>query len=448
MLNYYKENLQLYGLFTLWLLVGAIGGPVIYGVLPLTMILMRNKEMYEELLVGYLFILVLSDSKETIFEFAKNVKNIYIVGLSVFLLFDTISFHPFNKLYKIFIPFFVISFISLSFSYNESFFFTSLQKTISYLLSFLVIPNFVSKIYRNAGEQFFKRFVMFVFTVLLFGFILEYFFPDSGFLKGERFRGIFGGPNGLGVYCVLFFIIFFVINDFFPSLFDKRERLIIYGVILFSIFLTGSRNTVVSVLIFYLFQRFFSLSPWLGFVLFILTLFVGELFSSNATAIFVALGIGDYFRTNTLEDGSGRYIAWAFAWEQIQNNFFIGKGFSYNEFYMRKHYGMLLKLNHQGGIHNSFLTFWMDQGLIGLLIYLRSYVLTFIQASKKTKFAFPIMFAISFSAFFESWLVGSLSAFAFLGMFVFTIITSEEIVPQTNEEVGAAEEEANMVLTN
>jgi hypothetical protein len=57
----------------------------------------------------------------------------------------------------------------------------------------------------------------------------------------------------------------------------------------------------------------------------------------------------------------------------------------------------------------------------------------FIKAAQKSKFAFPIMFAISFSAFFESWLVGSLSPFAFMGMFVFTIITTEEIVPQRDE---------------
>jgi O-antigen ligase len=96
---------------------------------------------------------------------------------------------------------------------------------------------------------------------------------------------------------------------------------------------------------------------------------------------------------------------------------------------MRQHYGALLKLNHQGGVHNSFLTFWFDQGLVGLLIYLRSYVLVFIKSAKKTKYAFPAMFAISFTAFFESWLVGSLSAFAFMGVFIFTILTSDEIKP-------------------
>lgn len=449
MLQYYKDNLQLYILFLVWILIGGFGGPVILAVIPMVMLLLRNKGMYEELLIGYLFILVLSDSKEPIFEFAKNAKNIYISILALFLLVDSVEFRPFSQLYRIFVPFFIIAVITMSTSVNDSFFFTSFQKTLSFILSFIVIPNLVNRIYREKGKQFLRRFAFFIFSVLLLGFLMEYVSPDSAFLLGTRFRGIFGGPNGLGVYCVLIFIVFFVLNDFFPNLFSRNERIIIFGAILFSIYLTGSRNAIISVVIFYVFQRFFSLSPFLGFIIFILTIFITELISTNATTIIVSLGLGEYLRTNTLEEGSGRYIAWNFAWKQIQNNFFIGKGFAYDEFYMRQHYGMLLKLNHQGGIHNSFLTFWMDHGLIGLLVYLRSYILMFIKGSKKTKFAFPIMFAISFSAFFESWLVASLSAFAFLGMFIFTLITSEEILPETVvkpvEEAGAAPETETVI---
>ena len=101
---------------------------------------------------------------------------------------------------------------------------------------------------------------------------------------------------------------------------------------------------------------------------------------------------------------------------------------------MRQHYTQLEKLGHQGGIHNSFLTFWMDQGLIGLLIYLRSFFIMFLRAAHNTKFAFPIMFSVAFTAFFESWLVGSLSAFAFLAMLIFTLISSDEINPNIKDE--------------
>ncbi len=417
-------------IFIVWLVTGMYGGPVIYVLLPITMLLMKRKGMYEELFLGFIFILILSDSLEDNLAFAKNAKNIYISFLAVFLFLDMDSFQPLNKLYKIFIPFFIFSVFTMCFSLQDSFIFTSLQKTISYFLVFLIIPNYITKIYREEGEQFFKRFIFFAFTTLFLGFIFKYIAHDIASLESGRYRGVMGNPNGLGIYSFLLFIITFVLHDFFPDLFTKQEKIMIYIAIVYSILLTNSRNAVLALLIFYLFQRFFSLSPLLGFVLFLITLFAVEIISNNLTSIILSLGLGDFFRVKTLQEGSGRYVAWGFAWRQIQHNFFIGKGFAYNEYYMRQNYGLLSKLKHQGGIHNSFLTFWMDQGLIGLLIFLRSFILLFIKGAKKTKYAFPIMFGISFTAMFESWLVGSLSAFSFLAIFIYTLISSEEITPQ------------------
>lgn len=430
MVAYYKANFQLFFIFFIWLVIGKYVPVISYALVPLTMFLMYKKGMIEELLIGYFFILILSDSLEDSLIFAKSVKNIYISVLAVFLFFDTKNFQPLNKLFKLYIPFFIFALFTISFSIHEPFFFTGFQKTISFAISLMIIPNFITKLYREGGELFFKRIVFFAVTILILGFILKYVSHDFAYLENGRYRGFLGSPNGLGIYSVLTFIVFFVIDSFFPSLFTKQERIILIGSILLSIFFSGSRNSVFAILIFYFFQRFFSLSPFLGFIVFLLTLFVSELISINLSSILNSIGLGEFFRTKTLEEGSGRYIAWNFAWIHIQQNFFIGKGFAYNEFYMRQNYGLLSDLGHQGGIHNSFLTFWMDQGLIGLLIYLRSYILMFMKAAKQTKFSYPILFTISFTAIFESWLVGSLSPFAFLAILIFTIITSEEIVPQ------------------
>ena len=427
MLQHYKDNLQLYIIFLLWLIIGMYGNVTIYVVMPLTMMLMRKKGLYEELLYGFFFILLLSDSLEERLFFAKNAKNIYITLLAFFVLTDLNSFRSLNKLYKIFLPFFLFSFMTTLTSVSENFFLTSVQKTASYFLVFFIVPNLVSRLYAEKGTIFLKNFILFAFTIILLGILFRYVSYDVTHIKGGRFRGLLGNPNGLGMYCVLLCIIFFIVNDFFPSLFLKWERILIYLVIFYSLFICGSRNAIFAIFMFLLYQRFFTLSPILGFTVFLLMIFVIEIINNNFDTIVLKLGLGDYFRLRTLEDGSGRYIAWRFAWKQIQENFFIGKGFGYNEYYMRQYYSILAKMGHQGGIHNSFLTFWMDQGLVGLLIYLRSYVLTFIQASKKTRFAFPIMFAISFTALFESWLVGSLSVFAFLGLMIFTIVTSDEI---------------------
>jgi O-antigen ligase len=418
------------------------GGFAIYALIPLTILLMARQEMYEELLIGYLFVLILSDSASPQLLFAKNIKNIYISMLALIFFIRFRQLYEDNILFKLFLPFLLFSLVTMSFAIEDSYFFTSVQKTISYALTFLVIPNMIDYLLKNNKEEVLKRFVFFIVFALVIGLILKYALPSVAILNGTRFRGVFGGPNGLGIFCVLFFIVFFMITEIYQSLFSKNEKRFIYLLLFWSVLGSGSRNALIAIGIFYFFQKFFGLSPFLGVIFFVALLFVSEIISANAVQIINSLGLGEYFRVQTLEEGSGRLIAWGFAWNQIQHNFFIGRGFAYNEFYMRQHYGMLLKLNHQGGVHNSFLTFWFDQGLVGLLIYLRSYILLFIKAAKKTKFAFPAMFAISFTAFFESWLVGSLSAFAFMGIFIFTILTNSEFI---NNETNSSEQDLEVV---
>jgi hypothetical protein len=85
------------------------GGPAIYGVLPVTLFLMKRQGLYMEMLIGFFFILILSDSYEIRLLFAKSAKNIYISLLAIFFLFDTKEFQPINSLYKLFFPFFLIS---------------------------------------------------------------------------------------------------------------------------------------------------------------------------------------------------------------------------------------------------------------------------------------------------------------------------------------------------
>src|ERR1043166_5726268 len=111
MLNYYRENIQFYFILLFWMIVGSYAAPVSFGLVPLTMIMMWKKGMFEELLIGFFFILILSDSLEPGLVFAKDLKNVYIVMLAVFVFFDSASFSPFDQLYKIFIPFFLFFFL-------------------------------------------------------------------------------------------------------------------------------------------------------------------------------------------------------------------------------------------------------------------------------------------------------------------------------------------------
>jgi O-antigen ligase len=62
-------------------------------------------------------------------------------------------------------------------------------------------------------------------------------------------------------------------------------------------------------------------------------------------------------------------------------------------------------------VHNSFLGFWLNTGLVGLLLYLGAFLSKFIKAASYSILAFPIMLAMLFSANFEAWLMASLNPF-------------------------------------
>ena len=96
MLEYYKENGQFYLIILVWLLAGMFGGPVIFLVLPGTLVLMRQKGMWEELFLGFFFILIMSDSELSYLAFAKNIKIVYLVILAAFFILDMDEFRPLN----------------------------------------------------------------------------------------------------------------------------------------------------------------------------------------------------------------------------------------------------------------------------------------------------------------------------------------------------------------
>ena len=166
----------------------------------------------------------------------------------------------------------------------------------------------------------------------------------------------------------------------------------------------------------------------LGFAMLIGVFGMMEVLLSNLEPIVMFLGIEDYVRLNTLESGSGRYFAWEFAWEHIQEYLVFGGGFANDERVMRKHRLYLERMGHQGGVHNSYLSFWFDVGAVGLALYLRSFILAFIKSSKMVPMSLGVMFAVLFSITYESWLVSSLNPYTIVLLIILTVVSEEEIV--------------------
>ena len=445
MITYLRSHIQIILMVLTWVVVTVWGGPVIYLLLPISVFLLRSREMWPEILFGFLFILVLSDM-DPMFGYMRRIKTAkygMIIALTIVFLIDQARFMPYSKVFSIFLPFFAFSLIPLLRSEAPL---TGIQKTLSYALLYLVVPNYVLMNFRRQGWVFFKNLIYFIVTILVVSYLITYIRPHW-VLENGRYRGMFGNPNGLGIFTFLSFVLTTVVVHLRPQLFSFRQKVVVFGVLIFFLVECGSRTSITATLLFFLFSRFFRLSPFIGFVVFMLFLAVAEVIQSNLTTIVIDLGLEKYFRIETLQDGSGRYFAWGFAWQKINEDgyFLLGGGFGSDEYVMRQNYPYLRSMGHHGGVHNSYLTLWFNLGIIGLLVFFRSFVLIFVKANKRVPIAFAVMFATLFSIMYESWLAGSLNPYTILLLTTMTLLTEEEIHEQEDDETSGAlevEEEA------
>ena len=429
MLDHIRAHAQLIGLILLWIVVTVYGGILIYGLLPISVFALRGREGYADILFGFLMILVLSDMDPMFVEMRKikSAKYAMMVAISLVILLDRERIRPMASIFAVFAPFFLFAFLPIV---NSSEPLVAVSKTISYGLLYLVVPNYVLYNFRRYGWDFFRNFIFFIVVMLLASLVIYYGVNARWVSVGGRYRAFFGNPNGLGIFCFMVFMFVTAVISLNKDAFTFREKVIIYAVLIYSLIRCCSRTSVTATATFLLFSRFFGLSPFLGFVVFILFLFVAELVSSNLASIVMSLGLQKYFRVETLDDGSGRYFAWSFAWEQINKGgyFLFGGGFGNDEWVMRHNYPYLRSQGHHGGVHNSYLTMWFNTGIMGVLLYFRSFFLIFFKANKRVPIAFAIMFSVMFSVLYESWLTGSLNPFTIILVTMLTMITEEEIV--------------------
>ncbi len=439
-----RAYLQEKGEFLFVLLTWLLGGLYLdlAGMLPIlviSLLLFYNKGMTEELLIGFFFILILSDNRHPDMEFAVTAKKIYLVFLAFYYFANRDRFEQYPNLLRFLLPFWILGFLLL---FRSEAPFIAFQKTLSYGLLFLVVPPMFLESYEEGGRDFLRRVLYFMLMILLAGFVLRVIDPNWGTLAG-RYRGVMGNPNGIGTFVTLAFLFYVAIQHAEVGILGRGERLIFLAVGLLSLFLCGSRTAIFSVLIFFAFYYIMGISPVLGFVSFILLIVSANFLMTNLPAIILFLGLEDYFRIETLSEGSGRFFAWRFTWERIQEqSLFFGKGFYNTEHVFLKYSDYLTRQGHQGITHNSFLSFWLDHGLIGLLLYLAGFIGIFIRAARYSFVAFPIMFAVLFSANLEAWLMASLNPFTIIFVMTITVLAFQNPEEEEDEEVETAEEGA------
>ncbi len=436
MAGFIQRNKYLLLLFALWYFVGSVYVPAFYVLGLFSMLLMWRRGMYFELLLGFFFILILSDSIKHTTDFAKTFKNVYIVVLAVIALADRRKMQHLNGMYFYLLPFLVVATFAL---FDSPDVITGAQKTLSYLLLFFAVPQFIVAAFRKRGAVVIKDFLFFGVIIIILGFAFRYIDPTVAFSHGGRFRGIFGNPNGLGIFASLLAVLAVVGREYFKSVFAKNDLRWIFITIIVAILMCGSRTSILATFLFLVFIRFFRFSPAIGFILLLTLAVVVEGISSNIVGIVQGLGLNEYLRIETLQEGSGRYIAWHFAWESIQENFWLGRGFAFDEWLMDRSQEFLNALGHQGGVHNTYLIIWLNTGIIGLLIFLRAIILLFMKASKNTAVAVPALWVVLFSILLEPWLAASLNPFTIVLIIALCIMTDDTFQPYIRGDIGSHE---------
>ena len=430
MIDFLKKNSQLVLMILTWVACGNILTELAMGVVVITVLLLKRKNMYMEMILGFMIILMFSDSTMPSLLFAQKIKDIYLVLLTLFIFFDWKKFSQRNIMFVSFLPFIIWAMLILV---NSPILSKAFEKTISYGLLFLVTPLYFGKVIETRGTDFLKAYIWVLVFILISGVLVYFFQPDTGML-GSRFRGINRNPNGMGIFCLMstFVVAVFTIKN--PGLLNRTQILLIYALIFICMFFSGSRNSLLSAIIFFMFVHFYRISYWAGFIITIIAIMLYQVVTSNATEILEALGLAKTLRADTLESGSGRLVAWAFAWKTINSSvsqFFIGGGWAYEEFLFIANRDFLGRLGHIGGVHNSYLGIWLNTGLIGLILWFYGFFRCIFTAARYSYLAMPLTYAALFSAFIESWLLGSLNPFTIIFISLITYITQ---VPRTVDD--------------
>lgn len=415
MIELYKKHKNTIFIFLAWLIVGKLGGTIVGIVISfVALIYFWNREEFTLAFLGLFMLATFAGG--SIFPFAKPARNIYMLAICLLMfignLNKVIAVDPFYRKLGLFFLY------SLPLLLLSPTIFISFQKNISFILLYICIPPLFLSVMQYNRHEFIELLLILLIAVLAGG-ILIYIVNPSAVLRAGRYKGFFGNPNEIGLFCVMSFIFILTIQK--HSRIKNSIYFLLYGLILISLLLCGSRGSMLGLLVFL--AVWFSRFGWVGGIFVFTTIFVlyGLIFD-NIVYIVELLGFQEYFRLDSLDMAGGRVHGWAFAWEEIQKSFIFGRGWVYDEYIFEVHKSELLVLNHQGGVHNSYLAVWLNTGIIGLFLFLTGIILLFVKASQIDRIAIPAFFAFFVTAFFEPWMQSSLNIVSVI-MIMFLTIT-------------------------
>ena len=422
LINYVGENRTFFLILLSWALVGFLTPSVVaisWALLSFMLIVRANN--LSHIFLAFLAMLILSDSRVNMMAFAQTAKIGAVLIMLAYIITNYKDFRSLdNRVFLNFLPFLLFAVAASAWSDAP---FTAFQKSISYSFIFFIVPLFYNRV-KLENVKIGRDLIYFITIVLFLGIVGFYINFDFGTLAG-RFRGLLGNPNGLGILLTVVGPIYYLLKKQGGGLdMDLRTEIFFIAVFVYSLLQSGSRTTLFALLIFISFSRLRYFSNAISLIIFLFILIGYDMIFSSLPIIAQALGLQEYLRIETLDEGSGRFIAWNFAWQQIQDVFFVGGGFGNAELTYKRFFWELSALGHQGNAHNSYLTLWLDTGLIGIGLFLIGLVRSTLASLRYSPYTLPLIFTVGFSANFESWLAASLNPFTTLFLIALTITMS------------------------
>ncbi|MEM7509436.1 MAG: O-antigen ligase family protein [Bacteroidota bacterium] len=377
-----------------------------------------QKRKDKELFILFLLILTLGDSRMLMFQFIKGLRPILLILLSVRTL-GLLSLRriKFDLAYLILLPFLFVALLGV---FRSPVVGASLTRMLSYAFFVFMVLHYLPYLMARYGKEMLLDILKFGMFILGLGLVFIVLSPSLTFLAG-RFRGLMGNPNGLGIYSTLLFGLTFVVREFYPE--EKKTINWAFLLIVVSIILTQSRTSLGAIGIF-TFIYFFHRKGLTGIaLLWLIVVPAGFLIFKyiDLEGIANGVGLGEYLRVESLTTGTGRFIAWGVGLYYINENPWIGRGFSYEVYVFNELRELFLATEHQGGMHNSYLTLLMNNGFIGLGFFV-VFLLSLFLRMHRSGVTFPLIFMSLLSATFESWLTASLNAFTIYFFLILVIM--------------------------
>ncbi len=416
--------------------------PTVYVLLVLAFFTFK-KEIPSFLILFYC-VLLFSDSRQEIMWWARDAKIVatLFLPINLFAVKNEIKFSSRFTVYLI--PFLIIAWITVFYAFEPI---MSLQKTLAYTLVVICVPALFLYCYQKDKKILLD--IMYSFsTIFIVGILLIYLAPGFVMLEANgRFTGLLGNPNGMGIFITVTFLYYQAVSRSKLIQIDRREKIIFFVVLFYSLFLCKSRTAMMTVIIFYSLNAVYNYSHFFGWIAFALIAYMWSEILEAIPLVTDYFGFSEDLRVESVEKikrGSGRDIAWMYAWQNIQENIFLGHGLSSTEELFRRHIKELSILGHQGNAHNTFLTLWYDTGLHGLVAFVIGLLAYFLKIGKHLTYGMPILFAILFSISYESWLTASLNPytsvfFVLVALLGFVAIDYPVIQEQKEEEVKEEE---------